>query len=230
MIVIAAVERIRTRLNGALGVGGPAVQLEKRFRTDKATVPQFLCDLRDRRAVCNGDGHLCVRLGQGQHIVRAAPRKHGKQHRRGQHAAHIQQHPDAGRQPSVLFFLRRFRLLRLLVDGQIRVFLRDLRLEQRRHIGRLLLRLRLLLQLGLGLRFGRSASSLSFIIASTRARSSLTDASSSSSESDSRLFSSPPSSGDCPSGRLFGVKSAMCSSLMRGRQCRRRPDGPYPHP
>ena len=154
MIVIAAVERIRTRLNGALGVGGPAVQLEKRFRTDKATVPQFLCDLRDRRAVCNGDGHLCVRLGQGQHIVRAAPRKHGKQHRRGQHAAHIQQHPDAGRQPSVLFFLRRFRLLRLLVDGQIRVFLRDLRLEQRRHIGRLLLRLRLLLQLGLGLRFG----------------------------------------------------------------------------
>ena len=75
-----------------------------------------------------------------------------------------------------------------------------------------------------------SSSSLSFIIASTRARSSLTDASSSSSESDSRLFSSPPSSGDCPSGRLFGVKSAMCSSLMRGRQCRRRPDGPYPHP
>ena len=53
----------------------------------------------------------------------------------------------------MLFFLRRFRLLRLLVDGQIRVFLRDLRLEQRRHIGRLLLRLRLLLQLGLSLRF-----------------------------------------------------------------------------
>ena len=77
---------------------------------------------------------------------------------------------------------------------------------------------------------GCAASPGPSIIASTRARSSLTDASSSSSESSSRLFSSASCSGVCSSGRALGFCSAMCSSLMRGRRCRPRPDPRRPSP
>ena len=135
MIVVAAVQRIGAGLDGLFRVGGPAVEFEQGLIAHEALAFELSGDLRDRRAVGDGDGDLGVLFRQRQHVVGAAPDRHGQQHSHCQHAAHVQQHPDAGRQPRALLFGLLALRLRLLVDGQIRVFLRDLRLKERLHAG-----------------------------------------------------------------------------------------------
>ena len=134
VIVIPAVQRIRPRLDRLFRVGRPAVELEQALVSDKALAAQLGRDLGDCRAV--GDGHrdLGIVLRQCKHIVGNAPCGDREKHGNCKHAAHIEQDPDAGREPLMLF--GRLLLLRLLlidVRRQICIFFRDLRLKQRLH-------------------------------------------------------------------------------------------------
>ena len=126
VVVVDLVELIGAGVYLILSAGDHAVEAEEPAVVHQALLHEDVGHLGHGGVFRHGDGDHIVLGGEGAYLVGTLPGEHSKKHRRGQHAADVQQHLDGGGQPQRR---RLFLILQLFVGGEVGIFRRERGLE-----------------------------------------------------------------------------------------------------